>query len=91
MPPPVLSERRLRWMLILTAGVSLLLGLLLWTAGFDRTAHWCWFAGVVPVAIGLLRAMVLDLMVPPLAALVLVTCALGLLYSLTRRRERLHP
>ncbi|MGE0415209.1 MAG: heavy metal translocating P-type ATPase [Acetobacteraceae bacterium] len=62
MPPPVLSERRLRWMLILTAGVSLLLGLLLWTAGFDRTAHWCWFAGVVPVAIGLLRAMVLDLM-----------------------------
>jgi heavy metal translocating P-type ATPase len=56
------SERLIRWLMIGVGCASLLGGLLAWVSGFERAAHWAWFAGVVPVAGGLLRTMVYDIL-----------------------------
>jgi heavy metal translocating P-type ATPase len=56
------SERLVRRALIATALAGLLLGLAAWTTGRTVLADWLWAVGTVPVVVGLLVAMVRDLL-----------------------------
>ena len=53
----ILTERRLRRALIVTALGGLILGLLAWSIGQGEIANWMWVAGTAPVVIGLLVSM----------------------------------
>src|ERR1700757_499067 len=56
------SERVVRRALITTALAGLLLGLAAWTTGRSTFADGLWAAGTVPGVVGLLVAMVRDLL-----------------------------